>query len=241
MTWPFPDRMHAMPRRWLATLILGALLLAPSAVLAQVQAWTNHDVNVRAGPDRSFPLVTWVRAGTPVTVVGCLDDRRWCDVIAGNVRGWAYAGFLEMEAEGARVVIRDSRLEIVVPILSFVLLDYWDHYYRSAPWWSRRHDWDARPHVWVRPHPPARPPSRPPTGHPSPPHRPPAARPPESHPNPPQRPPGAAPHPQRPPASGGPSRPSPGSSSPGHGPRSDGPRESPRGDRGRQERNGPGS
>ena len=44
-------------------------LLLPIPALAQT-AFTTQAVNVRAGPDRAFPLVTWLRPGTPVNVIG---------------------------------------------------------------------------------------------------------------------------------------------------------------------------
>jgi uncharacterized protein YraI len=58
-------------------------LLLPIPVIAQT-AFTTQEVNVRAGPDRAFPLVTWLRPGTHVDVIGCTSGWRWCDVVAGG-------------------------------------------------------------------------------------------------------------------------------------------------------------
>ena len=39
-------------------------------------AITTAAVNVRAGPDRHFPAVTWLLGGTAVNVAGCTSDPR---------------------------------------------------------------------------------------------------------------------------------------------------------------------
>jgi uncharacterized protein YraI len=82
-----------MPRTLKRQLFAALLLMLPLPLAAQMTV-TTRAVNLRSGPDRTFPLVTWFPAGTPVTVVGCLDGYRWCDVISGPNRGWVYAGFL---------------------------------------------------------------------------------------------------------------------------------------------------
>ena len=60
-------------------------LCAPIPAWAQL-AYTTQSVNVRAGPDSAFPLVTWLPARTRVSVVGCTVDERWCDVVSGRSR-----------------------------------------------------------------------------------------------------------------------------------------------------------
>ena len=67
-----------------------ALAASPPAVAAETATITSS-VNVRSGPDRSLPTVTWLLGGTRVTVVGCVANWRWCDVVAGRDRGWVYS------------------------------------------------------------------------------------------------------------------------------------------------------
>jgi len=87
----------------------GALLLfLPIPVLAQ-SAFTTQAVNMRAGPDRAFPLVTWLRPGTPVNVIGCGNGWRWCDVVAGGWRGWVYSRYLSGPIRGRAHPLRGLR------------------------------------------------------------------------------------------------------------------------------------
>jgi uncharacterized protein YraI len=75
--------------RWLAVLPIAI----PVTALAQ-DAFTNRTVNVRAGPDTSYPVVAAIGAGAPVQVMGCLDDWSWCDVAFADNRGWVYAPYV---------------------------------------------------------------------------------------------------------------------------------------------------
>ena len=68
-----------------AAIVLTTLL--PSTAAAQ-STFTTEAVNLRAGPDRSFPLVTWFPPRTQVRVFGCTTGWRWCDVAARGWRGW---------------------------------------------------------------------------------------------------------------------------------------------------------
>ncbi len=184
-------------RRWSFTLLAAALLFLPARSRAQVvvatpvatsQAFTTSNVNLRAGPDRGFPLVSWLPAGTPVTVFGCLNGWHWCDVAWGFNRGWVYGRFLAIPFGGQQVLIMNSGPRIGVPIVTFSVGPYWSTHYRGRPWYHQ-----PPPPGWGPP--PPRPPSRPP---PPPPRPPPTARPPAAAP-PPARPPAASPPPARPP------------------------------------------
>ena len=162
------------PARWL----LALLLLLPMAALAQ-SAFTTQAVNMRAGPDRAFPLVTWLRPGTPVNVIGCTSGWRWCDVVASGWRGWVYARYLS------------GPMRSRAPVITFSVGPYWGAHYRGRSWYSSRSQWNN----WGSPG--FRPPPPPPPRHRPPPSRPPGARPPS---RPPQGPPSMGPPPagQRP-------------------------------------------
>jgi uncharacterized protein YraI len=162
-------------------------LLLPIPALAQT-AFTTQAVNVRAGPDRAFPLVTWLRPGTPVNVIGCTSGWRWCDVVAGGWRGWVYSRYLS------------GPIRSRAPVITFSVGSYWGAHYRGRPWYSSQPGWNNWGSPGFRPPPPP-PRPRPPVARP-PALQPPVARPPVSRPpgRPPEGPPNFGPPPagQRP-------------------------------------------
>jgi len=179
------DKVKRMQARPLWRRLAALAFLLPLGAVAQV-AFTTQAVNVRAGPDRGFPLVTWLQAGTAVNLIGCIDGWRWCDVVVGFNRGWVYARYLSMRRRNQSLLILHNGRQLGIPLVTFTLGPYWDSHYRNRPWWNDRNDWARRPPppVWHAP-PPHRPPPRPPTSHP----RPPRAEPPPFGPPPAGRPP----------------------------------------------------
>src|ERR1700730_2525469 len=89
-------------RKLLTFGLASVLLVVPFAASAQ-EAYTTRSVNVRAGPDTSYPVVGSLGAGAPVEVFGCIDDWSWCDVGFGYDRGWVYAPYLNYVYQGRRV------------------------------------------------------------------------------------------------------------------------------------------
>jgi uncharacterized protein YraI len=126
------------------TLGLACILLAiPFATSAQ-DAFTTRSVNVRAGPDTSYPPVATLGAGAPLQVMGCLDDWSWCDVVFEDNRGWIYAPYLSYVYQGARVPFYTYAPSFGIPIIGFSLGSYWDRYYRGRSWYGRRDYWEQR-------------------------------------------------------------------------------------------------
>lgn len=188
--------LRRMIRSGVAAVIM--LLAAPTAAFSH-EAVTSGMVNMRAGPDRDFPIVTVLGVGARLQVQGCLSDYRWCDVIAGGARGWVHAGYITYPYQGRQVVVVDYGPSLALPIATFALGVYWADHYRRYPWYHQHRHW----HSWhYRPHPP--PAHRPPP----PAHRPPAHRPP---PPPAHRPPPPPAPGQRPPSG---QRPPPGKQPP---------------------------
>lgn len=150
-------------RLYAVVLAILAALTFTSVAVAQ-EAFTTKAVNVRAGPDRQYPLVVWLPAGSQVFVNGCLDDYRWCDVSAGADRGWVYARNLQYTYQGRPVPIYGNGATLALPIISFIVGSYWNDHYRDRPWYGSYNQWNnwrpgTRPPVW-RPQPPR--PPRPP-------------------------------------------------------------------------------
>ncbi len=207
------SRLFAVPIVTVSALMLTSVALAQEAV-------TVKDVNVRAGPDRGYPLVAWVPGGSTVYVNGCQSDYRWCDVTAGANRGWVYSKNLQYTYQGQPMTIYGNGPTLALPIISFILGSYWNDNYQNRPWYRNQNQWNnfrpgyrpsiqpPRPQI-VRPQPP-----RPPVGQPQPPR---PLRPPMQIQQPPR---------QMPPGNVGPARPQPmpkpseggrGNSQPGRG------------------------
>ncbi|QNK70533.1 SH3 domain-containing protein [Variovorax sp. PAMC26660] len=144
--------------RWIG---IGALaLVLPLAASAQ-QAFTRGTVNLRAGPSGDYPLVARLAPGQSLDVVGCTSGYGWCDVVLPDGgRGWVWAKSLDYAYQEQRVPLAAYGAVIGVPIVSFVIGNYWANYYRDRPWYGDRRWWGNRPPPpmagW-RPPPPVRP------------------------------------------------------------------------------------
>ena len=90
-------------------------------------------VNVRAGPDRFFPTVTWVLSGTAAKVHGCVDSWRWCDVTVGRDRGWIYAAYLSVAHEGRKVTIVQGGPTLGMPVVDFDVARLLERALRRSP------------------------------------------------------------------------------------------------------------
>jgi uncharacterized protein YraI len=133
-----------------------AALLAAIAFSASAQvAYTTRTVNVRAGPDTSYPPISALAPGASVQVMGCLDDWSWCDVTFGPNRGWVYAPYLNYLYEGSRVPFYSYAPAFGIPIVTFAIGPYWDNYYRGRDFYARRGYWAGRTYTHVRPPGPA--------------------------------------------------------------------------------------
>ena len=132
-------------KRTLLSLALSLSCFATAAVAAD--GYVAGNVNLRAGPDVSYPSVDMLPAGTSVAIYGCVNGWSWCDVSNGDDRGWVAGSFLQEVYEGRRVFVADYGVRIGIPIVSFVFGTYWDDHYRGRSWYGNRDHWShIQPH-----------------------------------------------------------------------------------------------
>jgi uncharacterized protein YraI len=135
--------MNNKAMRWAG---LAAIALAvPLAATAQ-QAFTRGAVNLRAGPDDTYPLVATLGPGQSLQVMGCTAGYGWCDVVLPDgLRGWSYAASLEYAYQEQRVPLATYGAIIGVPLVTFAIGSYWSNYYRDRPWYNQPRWWGGRP------------------------------------------------------------------------------------------------
>jgi uncharacterized protein YraI len=124
---------------WMLAVALAACMPAVAAETATI----TSSVNVRSGPDRSLPTVTWLMGGTRVTLVGCVPNWRWCDVIAGRDRGWVYSRYLSVPFQGSAVVIANGGPNLGLPVTEFELGPYWDEHYQRRLFFPQKARWQT--------------------------------------------------------------------------------------------------
>lgn len=124
--------------------VLAAAALVPALASAEL-AVTTRGVNMRAGPDSSYPRVAALGRGVQVDVIGCVEGWRWCDVAVGPNRGWVFAQYLSYALYDRPAVIAYGGPALGIPLVSFTIGPYWDNYYRGRPWYRNRHYWYSRP------------------------------------------------------------------------------------------------
>ena len=75
-------------RRSLLSFAAAALATATMpSVAAAADAMTTAELNMRAGPSTSFPVVEVLPAAAQVEVHGCVGGYQWCDVSWQLARG----------------------------------------------------------------------------------------------------------------------------------------------------------
>ena len=120
----------------LAVAAVIAGLLLPSQAMAQYEAYTRVDLNLRVGPGTAYGVIDVIPYGDPVQVLGCLDGIEWCDVEWYGLRGWVAAYYLVQP--GTSVYLPQVYARIGLPIIVFSFNDYHDRYYRDRPWYKKR-------------------------------------------------------------------------------------------------------
>jgi uncharacterized protein YraI len=133
-----------MLRRRLVVPSLGLVFLAALGIAGAQNAYTARPMNLRAGPDRGYPVVAPVDEGSPLDVHGCLDGWSWCDVSVEGNRGWLYGGGIYFEEGGNDVWLYSYGPQVSLPIVTFSVDTYWGQYYQGRPWYGQREQWAHR-------------------------------------------------------------------------------------------------
>lgn len=145
---------HSVARRCLPAVLAGALLL-PLGVAAQ-QVFVNGPVQLYAGPAPGYPAIATLYPGAELSVVGCLADWQWCDVLLPDgLRGWVFAPNLSYAWMGNALPVPQYGPAIGIPLIGFAVGDYWGRHYRHQPWYDDSR-WRAPPPPPVRVLPPPR-------------------------------------------------------------------------------------
>ncbi len=123
-------------RRPLAVLAGSAALLLPLSAAAQ-NAIVTQPAQLFAGPAPDYPVIAAVYPGLEVSVIGCLADYMWCDVVLQDgLRGWAYGPSLAYGWMGNALPVPDYGPSLGIPLVTFFIGDYWGRHYRHQPWFD---------------------------------------------------------------------------------------------------------
>lgn len=109
------------------------------------EGYTVATTTLYSAPDPGYPPIETVPAGARVFVEGCTDGYAWCDVIAGEDRGWLPGNIIQYEYNGGPAFVAGIGAAIGIPIVTFSIADYWGRYYRGRPFWAQHDRWFARP------------------------------------------------------------------------------------------------
>jgi uncharacterized protein YraI len=141
-----------IPHRRTAFILCVLLAIAGSghAVAAQPNGYPISNVNLRAGPGTDFPVILTVQAQAPISILGCLGDYTWCDVMFGYDRGWMRSIYLSGFYQGYYYPLRDYAPRLGYSVVNFDINQYWDSNYREMPFYQDRSQWvGPRAEGWV--------------------------------------------------------------------------------------------
>lgn len=116
--------------------LLSVCVFALPAQAGNAAAVTT-DLNLRAGPATSYPVVTVVPQSANVQLFGCNANVSWCDIAYGQHRGWASANYIRVSSGSQPVVVTPAVAATVGIATVTYNRVYWDTYYSSYPWYGR--------------------------------------------------------------------------------------------------------
>ncbi|WP_298191258.1 SH3 domain-containing protein [Novosphingobium sp.] len=124
----------------LAALVAAAMPLG-SASAQTMRGYVSGPTRIYSGPLRDYPSVRTLRRGTRVSVLGCLRDWTWCDVIYHGTRGWIAGNALRVRHDGRR---RGIGADMGVGVTTFTFGSYWDNHYRGRSFYGQRQRWQSQ-------------------------------------------------------------------------------------------------
>src|SRR5690606_34777031 len=99
----------------------------------------------RSGPSTSYPAVTVIPNGAPVTIYGCMSSVNWCDVAFSGGRGWVSGNYVQASLQQRRVYVGPQYYRpLGIPTVTFEVRNYWDRHYRGRDFYRDRDRWDRR-------------------------------------------------------------------------------------------------
>lgn len=111
-----------------------ALVLCGNAQARPTKAFTVQMSGLYAGPAAGYPQLERLTPQTPVTILGCLPDFGWCDVLAGDQRGWMNTRTMGIIINGYGRPVSVVAPDLDIPVTPFALGPYWSTHYRNQPW-----------------------------------------------------------------------------------------------------------
>jgi uncharacterized protein YraI len=123
-----------------AIMVLAGTLPAHSQP-ARPNGYPVTNVNLRAGPGTYYPVIVVVQTHAPISILGCLGDYTWCDVIFQGSRGWMRSIYLQGWYRGNYYALRDYAPRLGFRVVSFDIGPYWDSNYRERPFYRDRSRW----------------------------------------------------------------------------------------------------
>jgi uncharacterized protein YraI len=134
--------------RRIAIAVTAAIVALAAAMASPAQAqpprpngYPVTNVNLRAGPGTYYPPVLVVPSRAPISILGCLGDFTWCDVIFQGNRGWMSSIYLQGWHRGYYYALRDYAPRLGYRVVSFDIGPYWDANYRGRPFYGDRGRW----------------------------------------------------------------------------------------------------
>lgn len=98
---------------------LGAGLMVASSAYASFSASAVTDLNIRQGPGPQFPVVGVIDAQQSATVIGCVENSKWCEVTHAGTTGWVYSDYLITDVGGQNTAIAQLPATAGVPTVTY--------------------------------------------------------------------------------------------------------------------------
>lgn len=98
---------------------IGGFLALSGSALAQTAATATTDLNIRSGPGPQNEVIGVIPSDGSVTINGCIEDSKWCQVTHEGTEGWAYSDYLTADLSGETVVITGRRADVGVPVVTY--------------------------------------------------------------------------------------------------------------------------